>query len=335
MTALYTTTILVDPALNTDLAAVNTIKETAIFTETELTRDITLPLLIEGVTVTWQSSDETHLSTTGEVTRPSDGEGDSEVTLTATFTLNDESATKTYIFTVLENPITVVYQGYYAGAGGLSGDDLKLFLHELIDDHTVKSYGDLRDLLQVSDEDPNNPDNVILLYTGVSVSSTWDYGATWNREHVWPRSHGDLEDFGGPAFSDMHHIRPSNPYVNGDRSNLDFDMGGSLVPRTDDCFKDGDSFEPRDEVKGDVARMIFYMAVRYEGDSGELDLEINELVNNSGPYMGLLSVLIEWHLNDLPDTFELNRNEVIYGYQGNRNPFIDNPEFVELIWAIN
>ena len=76
------------------------------------------------------------------------------------------------------------------------------------------------------------------------------------------------------------------------------------------------------------------MAVRYEGESPSLDLEINESVNNgSSPNIGKLSVLMAWHLNDLPDAFEINRNDVIETYQHNRNPFIDHPEFAELIWG--
>jgi endonuclease I len=113
---------------------------------------------------------------------------------------------------------------------------------------------------------------------------------------------------------------------------LDFDEGGRAIANST-CFKDGDSFEPRDEVKGDVARMIFYMAVRYEGFNGEIDLEINELVDNNAPNIGILSVLLQWHLDDPVDDLERTRNDLIFGYQGNRNPFIDHPEFANLIWG--
>ena len=102
--------------------------------------------------------------------------------------------------------------------------------------------------------------------------------------------------------------------------------GGSTV--------DSDSFAPRAADRGDVARMILYMAVRYEGDDGFADLEPNEKVNNgSNPYMGKLSVLKAWNEADPPSAFEENRNQVIYDtYQHNRNPFIDHPEWVEAIW---
>ena len=95
-------------------------------------------------------------------------------------------------------------------------------------------------------------------------------------------------------------------------------------------------FEPRDEDKGDVARIIFYMDVRYEGDSGELDLEMTEnilSVTSKLQRHGVRSTLLEWHEMDPVDDFERNRNDVIYSYQGNRNPFIDHPELVDYIWG--
>lgn len=226
--------------------------------------------------------------------------------------------------------------GYYDDAIGLSGAELKQALHQIIDDHQEYSYNDLRDfILKATDEDPENPDNVILLYTGRSQAKNTFGGNPdeWNREHVWAKSHGD---FGNtpPAGTDAHHIRPTDVSVNGARGNLDFDEGGNPVPEAPGCFMDGDSFEPRDAVKGDVARMLFYMAVRYEGDAGEPDLEVVDYVNTApASEHGRLQKLLDWHLVDPPDAFEQNRNEVIYGYQQNRNPFIDHPEFVQSIWG--
>jgi endonuclease I len=136
------------------------------------------------------------------------------------------------------------------------------------------------------------------------------------------------------AGTDLHHLRPTDASVNSSRSNLDFDNGGTEHFEADGNYYDSDSWEPRDSVKGDVARMLFYMAVRYEGDSGELDLELNNQVNNgSAPYHGKLFVLLQWHKEDPVDDFERERNEVIYtDYQQNRNPFIDHPEWVSAIW---
>jgi len=318
-----------------DLAQiVNFLSTYEMFSSYELVRDITLPTLRSGISIVWSTNNDC-MDNFGDIVRPAEDGVDCLVTATGIFSYNDAQTTKDFVFTVkkIDSVQTVTYTGYYEGAGGLEGDLLKSFLHDLIDDHTVISYGGLRDALQDSDEDPDNPNNIILIYSGKSVSSTWDSGSTWNREHVWPRSHGDLGDGSNPAESDMHHVRPAHPSVNSSRSNLDFDEGGSLVNHTTDSYKDSNSFEPRDEVKGDVARMIFYMAVRYEGDDSYPDLELNNYVSNGGPYMGKLDILLKWHREDLPDEFEMNRNDVIYSYQGNRNPFIDHPDFVELIWG--
>lgn len=225
--------------------------------------------------------------------------------------------------------------GYYDAAYGKTGEALKTALHNIIDDHTELSYSNVWTALRETDEDPNNANNVILLYTGRSQSKLTNGGNAndWNREHVWAKSHGGFGTSMG-AGTDLHHLRPTDVSVNGTRGNLDFDNGGNEHSEARGNYYDSDSWEPRDSVKGDVARMLFYMAVRYEGDSGELDLELNNRVNNgSTPYHGKLSVLLQWHREDPVDTFERTRNEIIYSdYQHNRNPFIDHPEWASAIW---
>lgn len=231
---------------------------------------------------------------------------------------------------------------YYDGTEGLYGDELKTALYNIIKDHTTYNYDALRDyILPNTDEDPSNFNNVILIYTGRSQNKDTFGGLLdeWNREHVWAKSHGD---FGNtiPCGTDAHHIRPCDVGVNSTRGNKDFDNGGSAVYGYYNDYAgntDGDSFEPRDEVKGDIARMIMYMAVRYEGESGEPDLEMVDYIPSSPsgqPYFGKESVLIQWHLDDPVDSFEMTRNEKIYtNWQHNRNPFIDHPEFAERIWC--
>ncbi|MFI8202049.1 endonuclease I family protein [Streptomyces sp. NPDC085937] len=224
---------------------------------------------------------------------------------------------------------------YYEDAEGKTGDDLRAALNSIISDQTKLSYSAVWDALKDTDEDPSNSGNVILLYSGVSRSKSLNGGDTgdWNREHVWAKSHGDFGTSTGPG-TDIHHLRPSDVQVNGVRGNKDFDNGGSAVANGGGSLTDSDSFEPRDAVKGDVARMIFYMAVRYEGTDGWPDLEPNGSVNNgSAPYIGKLDVLKAWNEQDPPDAFEQRRNDVIHeSYQHNRNPFIDHPEWVESIW---
>ncbi|PAE27343.1 ribonuclease [Paenibacillus sp. 7884-2] len=233
------------------------------------------------------------------------------------------------------DPETPSPDGYYDAANGKSGEQLKSALHDIIDDHTEISYSNVWEALRETDEDPSNSNNVILLYTGRSQGKNENGGNAddWNREHVWAKSHGDFGTSMGPG-TDLHHLRPTDASVNSSRSNLDFDEGGSEHTEAAGNYYDSDSWEPRDSVKGDVARMIFYMDVRYEGDSGEPDLELNNQVNNgSAPYHGKLSVLLEWHEEDPVDDLERRRNEIIYtDYQHNRNPFIDHPEWVAEIW---
>ncbi len=224
--------------------------------------------------------------------------------------------------------------GYYDGTEGLQEEQLKNALHDIIKNHTEYSYSDLKWMLKETDEDPNNSNNVILLYTGRSQNkNTFGGGANdWNREHVWAKSHGNFGT-SAPAGTDAHHLRPTDASVNSSRGNKDFDNGGQQHPEATGCYFTSTTWEPRDEVKGDVARMIFYMAVRYEGGNGEPDLEVVDYTpTGTQPKHGKLSTLLDWNTQDPPDAFEINRNNVIYGYQHNRNPFIDHPEFVNLIW---
>ncbi|WP_320779040.1 endonuclease I family protein [Streptomyces sp. CRN 30] len=224
---------------------------------------------------------------------------------------------------------------YYAGATGKTGSALKDSLHDIISDQKKLSYSAVWDALKVTDQDPDNSNNVRLLYSGLSRSKSLNGGNTgnWNREHVWAKSHGDFGTATGPG-TDLHHLRPEDVQVNSVRGNKDFDNGGSSVSNGGGSLTDSDSFEPRDAVKGDVARMILYMAVRYEGGDGWADLEPNNSVTNgSAPYHGRLSVLKQWNDEDPPDASEKRRNDLIHSdYQGNRNPFIDHPEWVEAIW---
>ncbi|WP_370948559.1 endonuclease [Amycolatopsis sp. cg5] len=225
---------------------------------------------------------------------------------------------------------------YYQNALGKTGPALRAALHQIISNNTKVSYDQVWDALKATDQDPANPNNVILVYSGRSQSKSSNGGGVndWNREHVWAKSHGDFGTATGPG-TDLHHLRPEDVSVNSDRGNKDFDMGGSPVSEAPGSYTDADSFEPRNAVKGDVARMIFYMALRYDGGDGFADLDVDDTVNNgSAPYIGKVSVLKQWSQQDPPDAFEKRRNQVIYDtYQHNRNPFIDHPEWVAALWG--
>ena len=249
---------------------------------------------------------------------------------------------------LLTIPFTIFSQtvDYYQSCFGLYGEELRSELHELISDHTSYSYTTTKNILRESDEDPNNPSNIILVYTGNSIDK-FDFSSNlepdfWNREHVWPKSHGEFDNgdpFEEPAYTDVHNLKPVDSSINTLRGEKDFDMGGDIVFNGSvetACFSTNNTFEPRDEVKGDIARIILYMDVRYEGGIGEPNLVlVDGLTSYPYPQLGDKSTLLQWHEQDPPDAFEKRRNDVIFKWQGNRNPFIDYPEFADYIFYEN
>ena len=154
-------------------------------------------------------------------------------------------------------------EGYYDPAEGLVGDALKTSLHDIIDGHIVASYGNIALAFQEYDKDPANENNILLLYSGASVSKFHQNYTNWNREHSWPQSFGADN---GPANSDAHHLFPANPQTNSDRLNYAFDELESsrpLVNAPDSKVSPGLRLvEPRDEDKGRIARAMLYMETR-------------------------------------------------------------------------
>ena len=251
-----------------------------------------------------------------------------------------------YLFTIISTTLMAQTTNYYESCNGLSGEALRAELHNIIKDHQSFSYTTTKTILREADEDYNNPDKIILVYTGNSIDK-FDFASNfepdfWNREHVWPKSHGDFDagdPFEVPAYTDAHNLKPVDHSMNTLRGEKDFENGGDVVfngSSLTDCFSTNSTFEPRNEVKGDIARMIFYMDLRYEGGSGEPNLVVVEgLTTYPNPQIGSLSTLLEWHEQDPPDAFEKRRNDVIFKWQGNRNPFIDYPEFVNYLYNDN
>ncbi len=250
-------------------------------------------------------------------------------------------------------------QDYYLEANGKSSDDLKEALHQIISNHVFYPYTsastDTWDILQLSDQDPQNHNNMILIYTARSQDKGYRDGTgnysqyengngnhenSWNREHVWPKSHGfpNQDDI---AYTDVHNLKPCDRSVNSARGTKDFDYGGNQHSEAIQCLTDSDSWEPSDDVKGDIARILFYMVVRYDpgfnNNNNSFDLELVDYTtpNNNDPLLGKLSSLIQWHFDDPVDDYEINRNEIIFGFQENRNPFIDHPNLVNFIWGEN
>ncbi len=248
---------------------------------------------------------------------------------------------------------------YYQEANGLSAEELKEALYQIISNHLVFPYTssatDTWDIIQQSDQDPTEHNNMILVYTGRSQDKGYRDGSgnysqyengngtqsnSWNREHVWPKSHG-FPDEDDNAYTDVHNLKPCDRSVNSSRGTKDFDFGGNQHNEASDCNTDSDSWEPPDYVKGDIARILFYMVIRYDPgfdhNNNTFDLELVDYTtpNNNDPILGKLSSLIQWHNDDPVDDFEINRNEIIFGFQENRNPFIDHPNLVNYLWGDN
>lgn len=239
---------------------------------------------------------------------------------------------------------------YYANTHAADNLDISGFKTALSQDisavHKQLTYSEVWTALTYTDEDPNNSSNVILIYKGNSIPKNHNASGVndqdyWNREHVWAKSHG----FPGKSqhgYTDIHHLRPSDMSMNSARGNNDFDIGGNAVSEAPDNLKNGAlSWEPRDAVKGDVARMMFYMDTRYEvgSDDDMPDLLLVDRVGTStsssltsAGEMGKLCTLLEWHAVDPVDNFERDRNNSIFEYQGNRNPYIDHPEWTEIVY---
>jgi endonuclease I len=226
---------------------------------------------------------------------------------------------------------------------------LKFELNQIIKNHTEFTYTssstDVWDILKHTDRDTANANNVILLYSGRSIDAAQEYngGSGWNREHVWAKSRGDFGTSNG-AGTDVHHLRPCDISVNSTRNNRNLDTCITCIDVIDNGFNTGSkrdanfwTFEPPDAVKGDVARMILYMAVRYEGEGSEPDLELTNTLlakTDKSPLQACLSTLLHWNRIDSVSDLERNRNNIIDSfYQHNRNPFIDHPVLAEYLWG--
>lgn len=246
--------------------------------------------------------------------------GDYVVTYSATDS-SSNTATLDVTYTVRDSVdyLTMDLMDYYNSAEGLSGTNLEAALRTIVNTgFNGVTYGDASVMLDDTDADPNIPGNLILMYLGTSVSGVWDSGVTWNREHVWPQSLLGVSASNGTVniASDLHNLKPANPSVNSSRGNKYFDNTTTTL-----------SYAPtRLEVRGDIARILFYMVIMYS------HLELIDGVPSTYE-MAMLGTLLQWHYDDPVDDFERNRNEEIFSFQNNRNPFIDYEHFAELIFG--
>lgn len=261
--------------------------------------------------------------------------------------------------------------GYYNTATG-NGYTLKTQLYNIIKNHNDQGYPALwtlytntafRDnyyendgsLLDMYSEKPAGPDSYQYTSTSQQCGNYNGEGVCYNREHLIPQSYFDNYAI-DPMKNDAFHVIPSDGYVNGQRNNLPFGRVNSATYTSTNGSKKGSNlnsgysagysgtvFEPIDEFKGDIARSFFYFATRYENIMSNFYNTANGSTteakamfdgsNNKVFSDTFLNILITWHLNDPVSAKEIAINNRVYQHQGNRNPYIDHPEYVCQVWS--
>lgn len=255
--------------------------------------------------------------------------------------------------------------GYYSSATG-TGYTLKTQLKNIISNgHTDQGYGALYDAYETSDTDSfyENDNSVLDMYSenpsgddpynfqhkvrNCGGSPNNNENSCYNREHIFPQGFFNSQN---PMRTDIHHVVPSDYYVNQKRSSFPFGEVTSASWTSNNGSKigvnifgsfNGTVFEPIDEFKGDIARMLFYFATRYEDNVTDSSWDDPNASSNN-PLNGTnnqvydewyIQLLYKWHLEDPVSQREIVRNNEAYNFQGNRNPFIDHPEYIAEIWS--
>ena len=263
---------------------------------------------------------------------------------------------------------------YYDGTSGVTGYELKSKLHDIVSTKTITwHYGDLpnfygqTDLDQYYDYDSSNTTYLLDIYsnnpTGTTayhytkenlISSAGAEGLGYNREHMMPQSSFNSNY---PMYSDLFFVIPTDARINQLRSNYPYGIAGttnyytftngSKISKngTPNSGYTGRVYEPHPEFKGDIARSLLYYVVRYEGKLNSFNFyNGSSPANDTSPLDGteekayedwFLALLLQWHNNDPVSQKESDRNNIVYGIQKNRNPFIDHPEWVNAIWSQN
>jgi endonuclease I len=262
-----------------------------------------------------------------------------------------------YFALLITFPIFSQIPAYYNGLDFTkSGNDLFLELSERITEtHVAIPYTgypiDVWEACKQADEDPNLATNLLLIYgyndtDGISDTDRsrnkdlQDTGGgdsgKWNREHVFAKSLANpslVTDEPGPG-TDVHNLRPADAERNTLRSNRKFTDGSG----NSTIVSSNGGWYPGDEWKGDIARIVMYMYTRYHGTGAQIS-ETSCLPINVGfgttldVDQNMIELFLNWNVEDPVSDFEANRNEVLYGIQGNRNPYVDNPYLATLIWG--
>lgn len=244
--------------------------------------------------------------------------------------------------------------GYYASLEGLSGAALKQAVQDIIANPSVvhlHSYADMWDIIRVADTNPLNSGQIWDMYLEVPMSKIdQQQGSSivgkWNREHIFPQSRGGFVVAEGDfaeginvwnttsaastvdGVSDAHHIRAENGQENSSRNNKNYGTVNSATVYAGPAGTQG-------SWRGDVARASFYMAVRFNGLNVVNGDPSETTGSNPSGNIGDLATLLTWNVSDKSDDFEMNRNNYVYTWQNNRNPFIDYPLLADYIFGAN
>ena len=233
---------------------------------------------------------------------------------------------------------------YYESLGGLSSANLEQALQNIIAEEGMvraQTYADIIDILEAADQNPANSNQVWQVYVEegrakLDYQTTSNNIGTWNREHTFPRSRGGFNSINLDDIRDGKEVfwntnADSLRHANSDAHALRASYGPENSIRNNQFYGPGQYVGPSGTLgsfKGDVARSVFYLQIRYNG------LEIvNGYPDGLIGQFGDLATLLDWHRNDPPDDYEMNRNNVVYTWQYNRNPFIDEPDLVEYLWG--
>ena len=259
---------------------------------------------------------------------------------------------KLLIFSFILFSVTALGQipeGYYDSAAGLSGQELRTALQDIIDDHIEQTYASIWTHFQSTDDDAagkvwdmySDVPGGIPAYTYTFIEDQCgNYAAEgdcYNREHSFPKS---WFNDGTPILTDLFHIYPTDSFVNGKRSNYPYGEAGNASwtssngSRLGNCSYPGYSgvvFEPIDDYKGDFARTYFYMMTRYMDQVASWS---SDMLAGNDLAAWAKDMLLEWDAGDPVSQKEIDRNNAVYLIQNNRNPFIDHPEYADQIWGL-
>ena len=234
-------------------------------------------------------------------------------------------------------------ENYYSNLNGLSGQDLIIALQEIISNPDIvraHSYTDVKEILKQADVNPENSNQVWLVYTEqgrskIDFQTTSSNIGKWNREHTFPRSRGGFNDISADSYADgideyWQTSIDSLRHANSDAHGLRASDGPENSSRGNKHYGDYNGPEGNlNSFKGDVSRSVLFLSLRYNG------LEVVNGFPDTVGQLGDLETILAWDEIDPVDDFEKNRNNVIYNWQNNRNPFIDLPDLIDYIWGDN